>query len=86
MKPWCRQTRTLPQQIKELKAELPKPDEEGNRPSSPLDQEISELEQVPFSAQYSLLYLTFTTLGWCDTMTQSASNENASLSSHSHAK
>lgn len=47
MRPWCRQTRTLPQQIKELKAELPKPDAEGNRPSSPLDQEISSLEQVP---------------------------------------
>ena len=42
----CRQTRTIPTQIKELKAELPKPDAEGNRPSSPLDQEISELEQV----------------------------------------
>jgi len=42
----CRQTRTIPTQIRELKAELPKPDAEGNRASSPLDQEISDLEQV----------------------------------------
>ena len=48
----CRQTRTIPTQIKELKAELPKPDAEGNRPSSPLDQEISELEQVHLMSRF----------------------------------
>ena len=58
----CRQTRTIPTQIRELKAELPKPDAEGNRASSPLDQEISELEQVckQFCA-CSLVSVTFDT-------------------------
>ena len=47
---FCRRTRTLPDQIKELKAELPKPDSEGNRPSSPaLEGEIAELEKVQSS-------------------------------------
>ena len=49
--------------IKELKAELPKPDEEGNRPSSPLDQEISELEQVPPLACPSALHVALTHSG-----------------------
>jgi hypothetical protein len=42
----CRRTRTIPAEVKELKAQLPKPDAEGNRPSSPLDAQISELESV----------------------------------------
>lgn len=43
----CRRARTLPDQIKELKAELPPKDKEGNRPSSPqLEQEIADLEKV----------------------------------------
>ena len=47
-----RKTRTLPDQIKELKAELPKPDSEGNRPSNPeLEREIAALEQVGLQAK-----------------------------------
>lgn len=47
-----RRARTLPDQIKELKAELPPKDAEGNRPSSPqLEQEIAELEKVCFTAK-----------------------------------
>ena len=42
----CRRTRTIPAEVKELKAQLPKPDAEGNRPSSPLDAQIAELESV----------------------------------------
>ena len=42
----CRTLRTLPGEIKQLKSELPKPDKEGNRPSSPLDGEIAALEDV----------------------------------------
>ena len=42
-----RRARTLPAQIKELKAELPPKDSEGKRPPSPqLEQEIAELEKV----------------------------------------
>lgn len=36
--------------IKEKKAQLPKPDAEGNRPSSPLDAEIKALEAVSIRA------------------------------------
>ena len=64
---WCRTTRTLPQQIKELKAELPKPDAEGNRASSPLDQEISSLEQVPAMATVQPAF-AFSVLGWSNTL------------------
>ncbi|KAK9824790.1 hypothetical protein WJX74_008967 [Apatococcus lobatus] len=39
-----RRTRTAPEQIKELKAQLPKPDADGKRPSSALDGQIAELE------------------------------------------
>ncbi|KAK9792941.1 hypothetical protein WJX73_000699 [Symbiochloris irregularis] len=39
-----RRLRTLPAVVKDLKAQLPKPDGEGNRPSSPLDAEIKALE------------------------------------------
>ncbi|KAL4450236.1 hypothetical protein ABPG77_010905 [Micractinium sp. CCAP 211/92] len=39
-----RRTRELATIIKEKKAQLPKPDADGNRPSSPLDAEISALE------------------------------------------
>lgn len=43
----CRRARTLPDQIKELKAELPPKDSEGKRPPSPqLEQEIAELEKA----------------------------------------
>lgn len=48
----CRRARLIPAEVKELKAQLPKPDAEGNRPSSPLDQQIAELEEV------SLFYLS----------------------------
>ncbi len=41
-----RATRLIPAEIKERKALLPKPDEDGKRPSSPLDEEIAQLEQV----------------------------------------
>ena len=42
-----RRARTLPDQIKQLKAELPPKDKEGNRPSSPqLEAEIADLEKV----------------------------------------
>lgn len=41
-----RRTRTAPEQIKELKAQLPKPDADGKRPSSALDGQIAELEAV----------------------------------------
>lgn len=40
-----RRARTLPAEIKDLKSQLPKPDAEGNRPSSPLQGEIAALEQ-----------------------------------------
>ncbi|KAK9918264.1 hypothetical protein WJX75_002697 [Coccomyxa subellipsoidea] len=39
-----RRARTIPAEVKELKTQLPKPDAEGNRPSSPLDQQIADLE------------------------------------------
>lgn len=39
-----RETRTIGDKIKSLKAELPAKDEEGNRPSTPLDGEIKALE------------------------------------------
>lgn len=39
-----RRARTLPAEIKELKAQLPKPDAEGNVASSPLDAQIKDLE------------------------------------------
>ena len=41
-----RRARTIPAEVKELKAQLPKPDAEGNRASSPLDAQIAELESV----------------------------------------
>ena len=41
-----RRTRTAPEQIKELKAQLPTPDADGKRPSSALDGQIAELEAV----------------------------------------
>lgn len=41
-----RRTRELGEEIRSLKAQLPKPDAEGNRPSSSMDSKISELEQV----------------------------------------
>ncbi|KAK9823460.1 hypothetical protein WJX72_002911 [[Myrmecia] bisecta] len=41
-----RATRLIPQEIKQLKAQLPKPDAEGKRPPTPLDAEIAELEQI----------------------------------------
>jgi hypothetical protein len=41
-----RRARTIPAEIKELKAQLPKADEEGKRPKSPLDDQIAQLEQV----------------------------------------
>lgn len=41
-----RETRTIGDKIKGLKSELPKPDAEGNKPASPLDGEIKELEDV----------------------------------------
>ncbi|EIE24936.1 hypothetical protein COCSUDRAFT_14062 [Coccomyxa subellipsoidea C-169] len=41
-----RRARTIPAEVKELKAQLPKPDAEGNRPSSPLEQQIAELEET----------------------------------------
>lgn len=41
-----RETRTLPSAIKELKAQLPAKNEEGERPASPLDDELEALEQV----------------------------------------
>ena len=44
-----RRTRTAPEQIKELKAQLPKPDAEGKRPSSALDEQIAELEAVGYT-------------------------------------
>lgn len=55
----CRRARTIPAEVKELKAQLPKPDAEGNRPKSPLDQQIAELEEVriPPDLLSVLLYL-----------------------------
>ena len=38
--------------IKEKKAQLPKPDAEGNRASSPLDAEIATLEAVRCAAMH----------------------------------
>ena len=41
-----RRIRELGGKVKELKDQLPKPDAEGNRPSSPLESEVKALEQV----------------------------------------
>lgn len=41
-----RELRTIGDKIKGLKAELPAKDAEGNRPSSPLDGEIKQMESV----------------------------------------
>ena len=41
-----RETRTIGDKIKALKKEQPKPDSEGNKPSSPVDGEITQLESV----------------------------------------
>jgi hypothetical protein len=42
-----RRARTIPEQLKELKAELPAKDSEGNRPAAPqLEREIAELEKT----------------------------------------
>ncbi len=47
----CRRARTIPEQLKELKAELPAKDSEGNRPAAPqLEREIAELEKVGWFA------------------------------------
>ena len=43
----CRRLRLIPEQLKDLKADLPPKDSEGNRPSSPvLEAQISDLEAV----------------------------------------
>ena len=44
--------------VKDLKAQLPKADAEGNRPSSPLDAEIKALESVCFILVCSYLSTT----------------------------
>jgi hypothetical protein len=41
-----RETRTIGGKIKELKNELPPKDSEGNRPASPIDDDIKALEEV----------------------------------------
>lgn len=47
----ARRLRLIPEQIKDLKSELPPKDSEGNQPSSPaLEAQITDLETVcPFS-------------------------------------
>lgn len=41
-----RETRTIGTQIKDLKAQLPTPDDEGNTPPSPVATEVAALEEV----------------------------------------
>lgn len=41
-----RRTRTIPEELKELKSQLPPKDAEGNRPTSKLDGRIAALEEV----------------------------------------
>ena len=41
-----RRTRTIPEELKQLKQQLPPKDEEGNRPVTKLDGRIAALEEV----------------------------------------
>ena len=41
-----RRTRTIPEELKELKKQLPPKDEQGNRPVTKLDGRIAALEEV----------------------------------------
>lgn len=41
-----RRTRTIPEELKQLKKELPEKDAEGNRPVSKVDGRIAALEEV----------------------------------------
>lgn len=41
-----RRTRTIPEELKQLKQQLPPKDEQGNRPVTKLDGRIAALEEV----------------------------------------
>jgi len=41
-----RRTRTIPEELKELRKQLPPKDEEGNRPVTKIDGRIAALEEV----------------------------------------
>ena len=52
-----RRTRTIPEELKQLKKELPEKDAEGNRPVSKVDGRIAALEEVSFDCKLALLAL-----------------------------
>lgn len=57
-----RRTRTIPEELKQLKKELPEKDAEGNRPVSKVDGRIAALEEVRSANALSIgtQYLLFT--------------------------